>query len=195
MSVETAIRAIRAIECLCKIMDLYDELEEEEPKLKKRKIYVKSEEIETQVLKKIAWTNSDEDNTFCPLTMESFEELLALFSLKINRRKLKVPQITLRMRLALTLRYLVAGDPHKSLEEVSHISRKCTLRIIPEMLEHIIHVLEKDYSKLPKEEDEWIRCANDFNKFWEFPHALGILDARNFNPPKCCKILTIRLLS
>lgn len=52
------------------------------------------------------------------------------------------------MRLALTLRYLVAGDNHTALEKVSHISRKCTVRIIPDMLQHMVDILQEDYLKV-----------------------------------------------
>lgn len=52
------------------------------------------------------------------------------------------------MRLVLTLRYLVAGDNHTALEKVSHISRKCTVRIIPDMLQHMVDILQEDYLKV-----------------------------------------------
>lgn len=78
MSAEAAIRALKAIESLSNLMDLYDEFdqEEEQPKVKKRKIYVKSDDVEAQILKNITWKNSNDD-TLCPLTKENFEELLS----------------------------------------------------------------------------------------------------------------------
>lgn len=52
------------------------------------------------------------------------------------------------MRLALTLRYLVNGDTHANLQKISHIPRKCTMRIIPDMMEHIINIFYEDYLKV-----------------------------------------------
>lgn len=75
MAAEQAINALWALECLNKLMDACDEFDEEEPKIKKRKVYVKSEDIENQLLKDIAWKNTYSDDSFCPLTMENFEEL------------------------------------------------------------------------------------------------------------------------
>lgn len=75
MAAKQAINALWALECLNKLMDLYDEFDEEEPKIKRRIIYVKSEDVENELLKDIAWKNIDSDDSFCPLTMENFEEL------------------------------------------------------------------------------------------------------------------------
>lgn len=84
MSAEAAIKALKAIESLSKLMDLYDEFEEEEePKTKRTKksevkqriVYVKSEDVEANILKNITWINDDEEDIFCAMTMDNFEEL------------------------------------------------------------------------------------------------------------------------
>ncbi|TMW48211.1 hypothetical protein DOY81_006706 [Sarcophaga bullata] len=75
MTTDRACRAILALECLKKLMDLYQEYEEETPLVKKRKTYIKSEDIETRILKDVTWKHTDTEDAFIPMSMDNFEDI------------------------------------------------------------------------------------------------------------------------
>ena len=76
MATERASRAILALECLKKLMDLYQEYEEAPP-AKKRKTYVKSEDIEARILKDVTWKHTATEDAFIPMTIDNFEDIFA----------------------------------------------------------------------------------------------------------------------
>lgn len=56
--------------------------------------------------------------------------------------------ITARVRLAITLRYIATGDSYRSLEFLSHISRKTISKFVPEVLNAIVDALQCEYLKV-----------------------------------------------
>lgn len=74
---EQAIRCIYALDKLHKLMNLYD-VTDEQPT---NKMYISSKQIEEKLLKDIAWKSNEDDDTFCPINMEIFEEILTMASI------------------------------------------------------------------------------------------------------------------
>lgn len=56
--------------------------------------------------------------------------------------------ISSRVRLAVTLRYIATGDSYRSLEFLTHISRKTISKFVPEVLKAIIEALQGEYLKV-----------------------------------------------
>lgn len=82
MSAENALVAIRAIECISRIMDICDKYDEEDAKAKRRKMCARSEDIEFQLLKDVAWKSAECGEDFCPLNMDNFNELCNMVTKK-----------------------------------------------------------------------------------------------------------------
>lgn len=51
-------------------------------------------------------------------------------------------KFSLRIRVAITLRYLIGGESYRNLEEISHISRKTICKMVPQVLKALIKALE-----------------------------------------------------
>ncbi|XP_023311337.1 uncharacterized protein LOC111691985 [Anoplophora glabripennis] len=86
--------------------------------------------------------------------------------------------ISVQDRLAVTLRYLATGDSFTSLQYLFRITKQAISKIIPDVSEAIIDGLKEDV-KIPTSVKEWMKAENDFNKLWNFPHAIGALDGKH----------------
>nr|XP_023028734.1 uncharacterized protein LOC111516862 [Leptinotarsa decemlineata] len=81
-------------------------------------------------------------------------------------------------RLAVTLRFLAAGDSYHSLSYTFKISKQIISAIIPIACEAIVSVLQ-DYIKMPQNEAEWNAISKEFNDKWNFPNCVGTFDGKH----------------
>mgnify|MGYP003419964437 CR=1 FL=1 len=51
-------------------------------------------------------------------------------------------KFSVRIRVAITLRYLIAGESYRNLEDISQISRKTICKIVHQVLKALVKVLE-----------------------------------------------------
>ncbi|XP_023311663.1 uncharacterized protein LOC111692132 [Anoplophora glabripennis] len=80
--------------------------------------------------------------------------------------------ITVKERLAITLRYLATVDSYTSLQYIFRVSKQSISRIVPEVCDAIIEALH-DYVELPSTEEEWLAVAKEFEEKWNFPWNSG----------------------
>lgn len=113
------------------------------------------------------------------MTSEDFEYLLSQVDPIIRRMDTNMREaVTSRERLAVTLRFLATGDSYTSLQYLFRIAKSTISRIIPEVCDALIHSL-KEYVMLPSTTEEWLQIATEFERKWNFPHAVGAMDGKH----------------
>lgn len=90
----------------------------------------------------------DTVKNFVRMSMHDFEYLASLISLKVKKTDTYMREaITVKERLAITLRYLATGDSFTSLQYLFRVSKQSISKIVPEVCNAIIEELH-DYVKV-----------------------------------------------
>ena len=115
------------------------------------------------------------------MTPSTFERLLTWMAPYLTKKStLMRDPITPSERLALTLRYLTTGDAQVTIGASYRISPSTVGRIIHETSQVIWDVLKtQDFLKFPQNEEQWKKISEDFNSYWNYPHALGAIDGKH----------------
>ena len=90
-------------------------------------------------------------------------------------------------RLALTMRYLALGDGFLSLSQQFRVGLSTVRLIVRQTCRLIYRTLKGRYLCTPRTHQEWMKISSDFNKRWQFPHLLGLVDGKHIRidkPPK-----------
>lgn len=115
------------------------------------------------------------------MTPSTFERLLAWMGpyLKKKSTVMRDP-IPPSERLALTLRYLTTGDAQVTIGASYRISPSAVGRIIHETSQVIWDVLKTHgFLEVPRNKEQWRKISDDFNTYWNYPHALGAIDGKH----------------
>nr|XP_040227706.2 putative nuclease HARBI1 [Anopheles coluzzii] len=113
------------------------------------------------------------------MSEEDFNYLLNEISGKISRRDTFMRKaFTAKERLIVTLRFLATGESFMALASLYDISASSIRTIIPEVCECLIKSLKR-YVQFPPSETGWLRVSEAFQDRWQFPHAIGVIDARH----------------
>lgn len=92
----------------------------------------------------------DTVKNFTRMTLADFEHLVALISPKVEKIDTHLRQaITVKERLALTLRFLATGDSFTSLQYLFRVSKQSISTIVPDVCNAIIENLG-EYVKVSK---------------------------------------------
>ena len=93
--------------------------------------------------------------------------------------------ISLKERLALTIRFLATGETYRSLSYQFRISTRAISYIIKEVCEAIIKNMRNIYLKVPSSPEEWLTVAEKFESRWQFPNCIGAMDGKHIvmQPP------------
>jgi hypothetical protein len=89
------------------------------------------------------------------------------------------PSVTAKVRLMITLRYLVTGSNFRALEDSFRVSYSTISRIVPEVCDAIWSVLSPEYMKCPSSPGEWKKKADTFGERWNYNRALGAIDGKH----------------
>ncbi|XP_048513980.1 protein ALP1-like [Athalia rosae] len=116
--------------------------------------------------------------TYTRMNGERFEYLLAMVGPLIIKRKMYTV-ITPAQRLAMTLRFLAAGDSQDSLSFAYRCAQSTVSCILKETTQVVIAVLKRLYLAPPTSEEEWRNVASGFWNEWQFPHCIGAIDGKH----------------
>lgn len=121
----------------------------------------------------------DTIKNFTRMTRNDFDLLCSLIEPRVKKVDTVFREaLTVRERLAITLRFLSTGDSYTSLQYLFRVSKQSISKIVPEVCEAIVTALT-DYVKIPNCEEEWLAVAKGFQDKWNFPHAIGAIDGKH----------------
>uniref|UniRef100_A0A182WHM0 DDE Tnp4 domain-containing protein n=1 Tax=Anopheles minimus TaxID=112268 RepID=A0A182WHM0_9DIPT len=86
--------------------------------------------------------------------------------------------ITAQERLLIPLRYLATGETFRSLQFLFRVSRSSISKIVKETCVCLTKAL-RSYVKLPSTKAHWLEVSNQFERRWNFPHAIGAIDGKH----------------
>ena len=82
-------------------------------------------------------------------------------------------------RLAITLRFLATGETFRSLAFQFRVAHNTISGIIPEVCEAIIAEFGPEVIPQDLTENDWLEYADDFLRYWNFPHVLAAMDGKH----------------
>jgi len=106
-----------------------------------------------------------------------FYELLQGIIPKIQKTTCYRKPLEPGLKLAITLRYLAAGNSCKSLHYSFHATHNTISLLIPEVCQAIIDKYE--VFAFPTNPDEWREVAQKYDERWNFHHTCGALDGKH----------------
>ena len=87
--------------------------------------------------------------------------------------------ISVRKKLALTIRYLATGQSYTSLSCQLKVGRSTISKFLPEVCRAIQDEFTREYLRCPTTPDKWKELEREFRIRWNVPHALGALDGKH----------------
>ena len=121
--------------------------------------------------------------TFCRyarMSPERFDHLLSCVGPLLQKKHCNAREpVGAAERLMLTIRYLASGESQQSLSFAFRIGRSTVCKIIGQTCNAIWQSLQEVYVSHPKNTDEWVDLAKEFENEWNFPNCLGALDGKH----------------
>ena len=112
------------------------------------------------------------------MSKERYRDLLRRLKEKLTFGKNHRYPISADERLVLTLRYLAHGDAQQNLAITCRYGRSTVNQIIYHTCRAIWDTLSSEFLSFP-DEQKWKEIANDFWKYWNYPHCLGAIDGKH----------------
>ena len=119
---------------------------------------------------------------------KQFKEILAAIEPQITKVQVQGRHKVIRLaeRLALTLKYLAAGESFSSLHFQFRISKAAAVSyMVHEVFHAIYFALGHIYMKVPSTKEEWLKITHEFEEKWQFPNCIGAVDGKHLviQPP------------
>ncbi|XP_029672184.1 protein ALP1-like [Formica exsecta] len=112
------------------------------------------------------------------MNVERFEYLLSLVGPLIKKREIYTA-ILPTQRLAMTLRFLAAGDSQYTLSFLYRCGQSTVFQILAETTRAFVSMLKSVFVKPPANEAEWREVTAGFWEEWQFPHCVGAIDGKH----------------
>ena len=120
------------------------------------------------------------------MSSELFEHLLAMVAPFISKKDTRFRKcFSVAERLALTLRFLAAGDAQQSLSFSYRLGKYTVRNIIRETCETIYQGLEKNYLNPSGTPEQWQKIADQFKENWNMSNLIVAIDGKHI---ECSKL-------
>ena len=87
--------------------------------------------------------------------------------------------LELRLKIAITLRYMATGNSYKSLQYGFRVAHNTISKFVPEVCEAICTEFGPDVMALPTTPEAWLEVANEFSTRWNFHNTIGAIDGKH----------------
>lgn len=115
---------------------------------------------------------------FLRMDYNMFKEILQRIEGRISKTTTNFRKpLSPALKLAITLRYIAAGDSYHSLMYGFRMAHNTISKLIPEVCEAIIAEFSEELVPVPTTPEEWNKIFDDFSSRWNFHHCLGALMA------------------
>lgn len=145
---------------------------------------------------------------FLRMPPEMFDEMLARIGPRIHKMDTNYRlAIDPGVKLAATLRYLATGNCYTTVSYSFRVSRHTVAAFIPIVTKAIVEEYKDEVIPCPVTAEEWKEIADEFQKRWNVPHALGALDGKHcairkppnsgslyYNYKKFCSVVLMALV-
>ena len=109
-----------------------------------------------------------------------FDEILERITPTIEKQNTRLREpLSPGLRLALVLRHLASGDKYPSLPYAFRCSHSSICHMVPEVCRAIVEAYKDEVVSCPIKSEEWKAVADQFEKQWNVPHAIGTLDGEH----------------
>ncbi|KAF8785196.1 Protein ALP1-like like protein [Argiope bruennichi] len=133
----------------------------------------------TDMLSDLKQEPSGKFQNFFRMSATDFESLLGKIGKFIAKKSTNMREpIPIQERLAVTLIFFATGDSQSSLSYLFKFSKQTISRCIDDVCKAIIQELKEEI-KLPKNEDEWLCIAQQYENQWNFPSCLRAIDGKH----------------
>ncbi|XP_025154460.1 protein ALP1-like [Harpegnathos saltator] len=112
------------------------------------------------------------------MNVERFEYLLSLVGPLLRKREMYTA-LSPAQRLAMTLRFLAAGDSQNSLSFSYRCGQSTVSKILAATIRTLVCVLKNMFVKPALNNAKWLELSAEFWKEWQFPHCVGAIDGKH----------------
>ena len=117
---------------------------------------------------------------FLRMDYNMFKEILQRIEGRITKTTTNFRKpLSPALKLAITLRYIAAGDSYHSLMYGFRVAHNTISKLIQEVCEAIISEFSEELVPVPSTPEEWNKISDDFSSRWNFHHCLGALDGKH----------------
>lgn len=164
-----------------------DEEAEKKKEKKKRSIWVRKwlkRRPELGQYRKLLIELKKEDKkgfrNFMRMDYETYQEILHRIEPRIKKSGCNYRHpLSPGLKLAITLRYLAAGDNYHSLMYGFRVAHNTISILIREVCEAIVAEFAAETIPCPRTTEEWREISQKFSDRWNFHHCLGALDGKH----------------
>ncbi|XP_062588068.1 putative nuclease HARBI1 [Saccostrea cucullata] len=162
----------------------------------------------TSLMKELRLGDEASYRNYLRMTPEMFDELLTRVGPRIEKMDTNYRRaIEAGLKLTVTLRHLATGIDYPSLSYDFRVSRHTIATFIPLVCQAIVDEYKNEVIPCPTSAAEWKAIADEFERRWNVPHAIGALDGKHvairkpassgslyYNYKKFCSIVLLALV-
>lgn len=113
------------------------------------------------------------------MSPDRFDHSASLILEKVFKANYIREPISVKERLAITLRFLASGDAQQSLSFQFKVGKSTVHKIVDEVCEAIWETLSPEYMRPSSSNEDWKRIAKDFLDIWNMPNCIGAIDGKH----------------